>query len=181
MFASRASKKIIFEVTPRKVSTTHTIFFLDLQVKYQSGPDPRDCGICCLTGLEKDNFRGHTLKSVTVHFQILIISWMQLIRWDYVDSSSMFHVWTDTQTGTQGSQRRVYTRHPPGAVVLWSPYTSYYITLCVCVCVCVCRHTHTHTHTHNLCTKIHTHIRAVSTYIERDTDYKTHRECQPII
>jgi hypothetical protein len=31
-------------------------------------------------GLEKDNFQGHTLKSVNVHFQILIISWIQLIN-----------------------------------------------------------------------------------------------------
>jgi hypothetical protein len=30
--------------------------------------------------LEKDNFRGHTLKMVNVHFQILIIFWMQLIH-----------------------------------------------------------------------------------------------------
>jgi hypothetical protein len=34
IIASRVSKKIIFEVTPRKVSSTCTLDFLDMQVKY---------------------------------------------------------------------------------------------------------------------------------------------------
>ena len=36
--------KISFEVTPRKVSSTQTYKFLDIQVKYWFGPDPRDGG-----------------------------------------------------------------------------------------------------------------------------------------
>jgi hypothetical protein len=70
---SRASKKIIFEVTTRKVSKTNTLCKLNTSLVQ------RDCGINCFAGLEKDNFRGHTLKRVNVHFQILIIFWMQLI------------------------------------------------------------------------------------------------------